>query len=388
MPKTKAIVPREALEYFRLKGLKPGFDYRDVWQKEHAASFTVAKAMKLDVLTAIRDAVDDSLANGKTFTQFQKDLQPELEKKGWWGKKDVVDPKTGAKVNAQLGSPRRLKVIYRANGRSNRAAGQFERAQRTKRALPFFIYLLGPSEVHRKHHVEIAGTILPVDHPFWDTHFPPNGWGCKCHIRQITKREAEKRGGQSPDPEIEMEEFVNTRTGEVTLSPTGISPAWATNPGKARMEIALKSLGEKAISAPEQLAGEVIKEHMNGDSFPLWLKTPEGNYPVAAMSNASMNAIQAKQRVVWLSKESFEKQQRRHPELTADDYRVIPRLIDQGTIIQDGERTLVFFESGDVWYKAAVKTTGDGGGNFLTSFIRTGPKELARIQKKGRVVRP
>ena len=37
-------VPREALDYFRAKDLRPGFDYRDVWGSEHAHAFTVAKA--------------------------------------------------------------------------------------------------------------------------------------------------------------------------------------------------------------------------------------------------------------------------------------------------------------------------------------------------------
>jgi len=381
-------VPQEALEYFRAKGYKVGFDFRDVWQSEHATSFTVAKAMQLDVLVSIRESIDDAIANGRTFREFQDQLEPELRKKGWWGVKDVVDPKTGEALPAQLGSPRRLKTIYRANMRSARAAGQYERAQRTKRALPYFLYLLGPSEVHRQEHVKIQGTILPVDHPFWDIHYPPNGWGCKCHLRQITQREAGRRGGVSQDPDVELVEWENKRTGETELIPEGVSPAWATNPGKARQETALRALGQKATAGSQDLAGGVIRSHLNDSRFQTWLNTPRGNYPVAAMSDASMGAISARQRVVWLSKDTVAKQARNHPEIGILDYRVLPDLVDQGTIIRDSSQTLVFFSSGEQLYKAAIKTTGSGGGNFLTSFIRTNETELERIKKKGRILRP
>ena len=32
----------------------------------------------------------------------------------------------------------------------------------------------------RPQHLEWDGLVLPVDHPFWKTHAPPNGWGCRC----------------------------------------------------------------------------------------------------------------------------------------------------------------------------------------------------------------
>ncbi|MDO6806530.1 hypothetical protein Q4595_28995, partial [Wenyingzhuangia sp. 1_MG-2023] len=82
-----------------------------------------AKAMQMDVLTSIRESLDDALANGKTFARWKKELQPELEKLGWWGKKNVVDPTTGEVIKAQLGSPRRLRTIYSTNLRTARAAG-------------------------------------------------------------------------------------------------------------------------------------------------------------------------------------------------------------------------------------------------------------------------
>lgn len=381
-------VPREALEFFRAKGFSPAFDYRDVWQDEHAIAFTVAKAMQMDVLVSIRDAVDDALANGKTFEQFKKDLTPELQRRGWWGVKNMVDPKTGEKLPAKLGSPRRLKTIYRANMRSARAAGQYERAQRTKRALPYFLYQLGPSEVHREEHSKLEGTILPVDDPFWDVYYPPNGWGCKCHLRQITKREADRRGGVSETPEVEMVEWVNKRTGKTERIPEGVDPAWATNPGKARQETALKTLGQKAITAKQELSGGIIRTHLNDNGFESWLNKPKGNYPVAAMSDSSMAAIKANQRVVWLSSETVKKQLRNHPELTVDDYRIMPDLIDQGTIIRDRNRFFVFFTVQDRLYKSAIKTTETGDGNFLESLIRTSEEELNRLKNKGRILRP
>jgi len=257
-------VPEEAQAYFRQKGWKVSFDWRDTWRQEHAAAFTVAKAMRFDVLSTIRFEVDRAIRDGLTLDQFKKELTPRLQRLGWWGRKDMVDPATGAKVDAQLGSPRRLKTIYRANLRTARAAGQWDRAQRTKRALPYFKYLLGPSEEHREEHVALAGTILPVDAPFWDTHFPPNGWGCKCHVRQITQREADRSGGVSQTPQIPTTTWRNKRTGKVERLPQGIDPGWDTNAGKARFQAVDKSLAEKEADWNATFPADPIPERKGG----------------------------------------------------------------------------------------------------------------------------
>ncbi len=170
-------IPKDVLAFIRNKGWKIGFDYRDVWKEEHSYAFTVAKATQVDVLTTIRGAVEKAIAEGQTLRTFQKELMPTLQRLGWWGQKEMVDPLTGQVKEVQLGSPRRLETIYNANLRSARAAGQWERAERTKEALPYLRYGLGPSKEHRPEHVTWAGTILPVDDPWWNTHMTPNGWG-------------------------------------------------------------------------------------------------------------------------------------------------------------------------------------------------------------------
>lgn len=254
-------VPNSVLQFFRNKGLTVGFNWRDVWREEHAAAFTVAKAMQVDVLQTIRDAVDAALAEGKTLRQFQRDLMPLLESKGWWGKAEMTDPLTGEIINAQLGSPRRLRTIYRANLRSARAAGQYQRAERTKKALPFFLYSLGPSRDHRPEHEEWAGTILPVDHEWWATHMPPNGWNCKCRVRQISRAEAQRRGYSLPQPpEINMVRWENKRTDVVEWVPEGIDPGWDTNPGKIRHQALEASLAGKLKTASSMLAETINQD--------------------------------------------------------------------------------------------------------------------------------
>lgn len=223
--------PKEALEYLRAKGYKIGWDYRDVWQEEHVRAFTVAKAMTQDLLIAIRKALDEALAQGKTLQQFKKEIEPILGKRGWLGKVTMPDGST-----VELGTPRRLKIIYDTNMRTARTAGQWERIERNKDALPYLMYGLGPSKEHRLQHVEWEGLILPIDDPFWDTHLPPNGWGCKCRVRQMTKRDADNRGGVSKSPKIETTPWENKRTGQIQYVPKGIDPGWDYNPGKARSE--------------------------------------------------------------------------------------------------------------------------------------------------------
>lgn len=251
-PQFPANPPKQALAYFQKKQLRPSFDYRAVWREEQAFAFTIAKSTAADILKDVYEGLQDALKDGKTFHQFQKELTPLLVKKGWWGKQTVVDPKTGEAIEAQLGSPRRLKIIYDTNLRTARAAGQWQRLEQTKHALPYLLYELGPSRKHRQEHLAFAGTILAVDDPFWKTHTPPNGWGCKCRIRALTRSEAKRRGGASESPTVETIAWHNKRTGFTETVPQGIDPGFDTNPGKVRLAFDRAGRTGTVKALPEQ----------------------------------------------------------------------------------------------------------------------------------------
>ncbi len=398
--------PKEALDWFRAKGVKPSFDYTDVWREEHATAFTVAKATQTDILADIRAGVDRALAEGRTFRDFAKDLTPTLQKKGWWGQKEMTDPLTGKKRMVQLGSPRRLKTIYQTNMRTARSAGQWERIQRTKSGLPYLLYQLGPSRHHRPEHVGWHGMLLPADDPWWETHFPQNGWGCLCWVRQVSKAEyarLQNTGVHAPEPEqainpetglptghrmpshvpvrtkapnLGTREWVNRRTGEVHRVPVGIDPGWDYNPGAVgRLNKGLELVGEKlATAGPE---GGAIVRDLAYETLKAWAVSPKVDFPIGIMTEADTARIGGKTRLVRLSPATLAKQQRHHPELALEEYTHVQDALERGEPIQDGPHNLIYlFEEGG--YVTVVKATKTGKAVFMTSFRRLPSGDVKR----------
>ncbi len=104
---------------------------------------------------------------------------------------------------------------------------------------------------------------MPVDDPFWDAWFPPNGWMCKCWIEQITKYRADQLGGETERPEIEEIEHTNSRTGETIKIPKGIDPGWHGNPGKNRARSLVDNFNlklENAGAISEGVPKAIIRE--------------------------------------------------------------------------------------------------------------------------------
>jgi SPP1 gp7 family putative phage head morphogenesis protein len=227
------LAPADAVRGFESKGYKLGFAWQDVWHEEHNRAFTVAKAMRYDILEDIRRSVDSAIRDGKTFGQFSNELTPILQAKGWWGRQRVTDPATGESKIAQLGSPRRLRTIFDVNLRTSYAAGRWARIQRVKEQRPYLRYVAVQDARTRPEHAEWHGTILPADDPWWETHYPPNGWNCRCTVQQLSKRDLDRYGYEVDDeaPAGSDVSWTNPRTGEVVSVPEGVDPGFGYNAG-------------------------------------------------------------------------------------------------------------------------------------------------------------
>jgi hypothetical protein len=359
--------PPEVPRYFRDKGLRPRFSWLDVWAEEHAYAFTVAKAVELDVLQAFRKTIDKALAEGQSFESWRETLKPELAKLGWWGKRQVKDPQNAfRKATVDFSSPRRLQTIFWSNMRAARAAGQWERVQRSKKALPYLLYVRTSSADPRQEHLDWAGTILKVDDPFWRTHFPPNGWGCKCAVRAITQREADRllkdpeKKYSTDAPNVVRQPFINRRTGEISQIPKGIDPGWHTNPGLARARTLTKALEDKLAASGERRARKAVRELWASDYLKLLPDLNERVHVPLAISPRAVEAVSGKGSIVAVSNTTVKEKVTNHAIVDLGKFALIQAILDQGTQVDMGPRGVWFvaWDDKQLW-KVALKRSKD-----------------------------
>ena len=283
------LTPKEAVEYLQGRGqLAQTFSWQDMWQEERAHQFTVSRLANLDLLQAIRDGITQNVNGDLSRRDWMKNTQALLEQAGWWGRNEVLDPATGETVITTF-DPARLKLIFDTNTRMAYSAGLWQRIERNKKTHPYIRYITKRDEKVRLSHRAWDNLTLPVDHPFWKTHFPPNGWRCRCRAMSISQAEYDK--GLSPlgetlnkiAPEVKYRDWVNKRTGAIERVPVGIDPGFGYNPGMARnSNIANVALAKMQAATP-MLAAQTMRGIVTqpalikalADDFRVWAESIE-----------------------------------------------------------------------------------------------------------------
>jgi len=223
--------PEQIIAYLKRKGYKISWNWQDTWKEAHTKAFTVAKAMKLDILSDIRNELQKAIDEGLSFQQFKENLKPILKAKGWWGKvkaKDVpshfpLPPDVDPEKEVLLGSPWRLKTIYRTNIDVAYASGHYKAMMDNIKDRPYWMYNAVLDSKTRPSHSALHGKVFRADDPIWDKIYPPNGWNCRCSVIPLDENELNEMGLK---PIKGSEEIVNN------LNP---DKGWDYNPGKAAL---------------------------------------------------------------------------------------------------------------------------------------------------------
>lgn len=222
-PSPLALPFTAAIDFFRRKlDLQtPAWDA--IMRGQHAVAFTIAGAMQSDLLSDFRKAVDQAIAEGRTLADFRKDFDAIVKRHGW----------------SYRGSPGwRSRVIFETNLRTAYAAGAWEQLQRTKVARPYLRYSAVMDGRTRPLHRAWHGTILPIDHVWWKTHYPPNDWGCRCTVITVSERDLARRGWKVTDPPPSSGTAPrriqrSDGTSAIVELPPGIGYGWDYNVGQA-----------------------------------------------------------------------------------------------------------------------------------------------------------
>lgn len=227
----------------RLRRLAPTSSWRDLWQDQHDAAFVVAGATKADLLADLGGAVRKAVAEGTSLEEFRKDFRETVARHGWTGW-------TGE--GSKAGEAWRTRVIYKTNMATSYAAGRW--AQLVEGDFSLWIYRHGGSRDPRPQHLAWDGLTLPPDHPFWQTHAPPNGWGCSCYIIGARSEAAARRRGGDPAKTLpDGWRVIDGGTG----APAGIDKGWAYAPGASASD-AIRASMAKIPNLPAELGAAMV----------------------------------------------------------------------------------------------------------------------------------
>lgn len=381
---TIGLPPTETVAFFRAKGVSIlTSHWTDLWQEEHTRARTIAGVTDLAVLNRVYAELDVVKSKGGTLAMFKAALLADLEKAVAEGK-----------APARLLTDRGLATVYNTNLRMARAAGKWQRIQELKDVAPYLMYTALLDGRTRPLHLKWNGTILPVDHPWWNTHFPPCGWNCRCSVIQLSEADITDRGlkvADAPPDDGPNHDFIRG-DGIVESVPAGIDPGFAYNVGEAH----LRGLSDALTAQLETMAGNnvsiaqaVLQQVVDETAFNVFLEQPGNNFPVMVLADAERALIGSESSVVTLSSDTFAKQLREHPELVLADYR---KLVELGArpeiIMRQGDLRIVLLKTdGGKWIKAIVKLTKDGQQLFMVSYQFATAREIARLRLRNEVVR-
>nr|VFJ99753.1 MAG: Phage Mu protein F like protein [Candidatus Kentron sp. LFY] len=220
---------REAIDFFKSKLPMTTEEFRTLDKAHRDRAFVVSGATQTALLEDLYNAVAHARDEGLGYPDFRERFREITGKHGW----------------AYDGKPAwRSRLVYDTNVTQSYNAGRYKQMMSIRHLRPYWRYRHTSFENPRLIHKGWDGMVVAANHPWWNTHFPQNGFLCKCKVDALSKLEAErewkKRGKTGPDtPEIEWDKKTIGKTSDSPHTiriPKGIDPGFGFNPGKVWLE--------------------------------------------------------------------------------------------------------------------------------------------------------
>ena len=167
--------PNEAAaDYIRGKAVADPTHFGNLPPQLKQRAFTVAGIEQLDALQRIRDAVA-KLPEGASWDEAKKEIASEMS------------PFTGGDMKAARA---KAEFTLRIHGAQAYAVARHQEQMSVVGRFPYWQYeTVGDSRV-RPGHAALDGKVLRADDPWWNTHYPPWDWGCRCIVHALDEEDA------------------------------------------------------------------------------------------------------------------------------------------------------------------------------------------------------
>lgn len=217
--KPQALKFKDAMDFWQDKIQLSSSEYYKLSDDAKVKAFAVSGIAKGDELAMVYDALTQAVEGKILFADFKKGLADVWEKRGWTG------------VSAW-----RVDNIFRTNVQAAYMAGRWKQVSRTAKARPYGQYSAVLDVRTRPTHTAVHGMVYPLDHVFWDTWWPLNGFRCRCTVKTLSERQVKQRGlkVQTEDMTGKLVEPVDPKTGnKVPARLLMPDPGFMYHPGKS-----------------------------------------------------------------------------------------------------------------------------------------------------------
>ena len=194
----EGVTPEAAIAWWKQRAKLTDAEARALTEGARQRAFYVTGLARRDLVQLVSDGIQAALENGETLDSFRERITDAIRAEGW--------------------HDRRVELIFRTNMQSAYAAGRWKKIQAVKASRPYLQYVARMVRT-RPSHAILHRLVYPVDHEFWKTNYPPNGFRCHCHVVTLSSRQVEKRGltvqkempksGVWKDPKTGYEYFVH-----------------------------------------------------------------------------------------------------------------------------------------------------------------------------------
>jgi SPP1 gp7 family putative phage head morphogenesis protein len=179
----------EAIDFLRSKRPLNVGAFRGLLPELQAYAFTVSGVSNASALQGIRDLVAE-VPGGADFRAVKRQIVEELGKHIPLEGDLFDDEEAAAKHEAMLA--RRAEMVVRNNAFQAYSLSTWKELDESRDIFTHWQYLTVGDERVRASHRALDNVVLPQGHPFWQTHFPPWEFGCRCQVVGITAEEAEE----------------------------------------------------------------------------------------------------------------------------------------------------------------------------------------------------
>ena len=174
---------QEAVDFIKDKPVVTRDVFNGLLPELKAKAFVITGVEGANVLQAVRDRIAD-LPAGANWDDVKKDIVDDISP-------FLVDPNAEPehRDGQIMAANRRAELLLRTHGFQAYQAASYQVMDRQRDVLPFWQYLTMEDERVRPEHAALDQIVLPQDHPFWQTHFPPWDFGCRCQVVPISQED-------------------------------------------------------------------------------------------------------------------------------------------------------------------------------------------------------